>query len=416
MAIEDTYNLLADLFDSKAVTLRNLNAHNEMGPYDAYFKRNLYSLSLSQVFDTTNTIDIMTDKSLYGLVDFSYRPVNIAGKLDNLLNIGILKKVSQAEEIVFAVNFVADAYDEFSMYYKSMAQTGKILGSDSVLGKMKPVKGWQSPHNLHERLFQAFYEAFVGEYLASDKKLRKIKNFDDFLAHARGYFMEFAGSYPFTRSGMTRSIYMDPACSGLIIEIGKYDSSNDSEKVSRVWSSPNFQKFKNTAEHFGFKVDKNSPWRLVANLASLRMQKYMKRYGLEFKTVFAGLYTRTNSLDMDMMKVHLLNAYNTLVATKPSGVEVVYPKGSCSTSSKMKTKKFVRPPMSFLNLQKKYPSSYWYNFYYELRLLEERADLDSISTMKAAREAEKIEKTFDKRRAVAYIEDLVQEHIEAPKV
>ena len=416
MAIEDTYNLLADLFDTEASTIRNLNAHNEMGPYDAYFKRNMYSLGLSRIYDTTNTVDIMTDLSLYGLVDFSYRPINIVGKLDALLSAGILRRITQADEVIFAVNFVADAFDEFAMYYKSMTETGKILTSDPALGQLRPTKGWQSPHNLHERMFQTFYQAFVGDYLVSDRKLAKVKNFDDFLRHARGYFMDFAGMYPFTRSGITRSIYMDPACSGLIVEVGQYDSSNDGEKVGKLWNSPNFQKFKNTAEHFGFMVDKNSPWRLVADLASMRMQKYMNRYGLSFDTVFDGLYTHTNTLDIDMIKVHLLNAYNTLVATKPSGIELVHPKDSCSTSARMRTRKFVRPAMSFMKLQERYPKSYWYRFYYELRLLEERTELDDSSIAKAGREAERIEKRFDKRRAVAYIEDLVQEHVKAPKV
>ena len=137
---------------------------------------------------------------------------------------------------------------------------------------------------------------------------------------------------------------------------------------------------------------------------------------LSFVCFFLYGALHTNTLDIDMIKVHLLNAYNTLVATKPSGIELVHPKDSCSTSARMRTRKFVRPAMSFMKLQERYPESYWYRFYYEFRLLEERTELDDSSIAKAGREAERIEKRFDKRRAVAYIEDLVQEHVKAPKV
>ena len=416
MSIEKTYEVLERLNRSLQVTAENLNARNSIDPYDAYFKRNMYGLGLSRLFDTSNTIDIMTEKSLYGLVNFSYRPVNIVGKLDDLLNAGMLRRVTQSTDLLFAVNFVADAFDDFALYYKSMIETGKINTSDKTLGSLNPVRGWTSPHNLHERVFQVFYEAFVAEYLVNGRRLHKIKNFHDFLIAARGYFREFANSYPFTRSGITRSIYMDPACSGLMIELGKYDSSDDAIKVSDFWSSPNFDKYKKTAEHFGFRVDKNSPWRLVANLTSRRMERYMGRYNIAPTQVFDALYTKTNTIDLDMIKVHLLNTYNNLVATKPSGIELVVPGENCSTTATVKSRKFVRRPMSFDGLQEKYSQAFWYDFYYELRLLEESVDIGSIDTMKAAREAESVEKAFDNRTGVAYIEDLVQEHVKAPKV
>jgi hypothetical protein len=62
--------------------------------------------------------------------------------------------------------------------------------------------------------------------------------------------------------------------SGLIIEIAEDDYDDDFNKGYKFLDE-NFQLVANIAAQYGFLIDKNIPWRLVADISSPAMQEYM---------------------------------------------------------------------------------------------------------------------------------------------
>lgn len=82
---------------------------------------------------------------------------------------------------------------------------------------------------------------------------------------------------PFTRSAFMLSRHLGPMASGLCIDVQPLSYSEDEPKIEFI-NSPNFQQFRRTANQYGFMVDKNVPWRLVANMNSPQMIEYAKQY------------------------------------------------------------------------------------------------------------------------------------------
>ena len=81
---------------------------------------------------------------------------------------------------------------------------------------------------------------------------------------------------------VTNSSYMisrnsSPLASGLCLEVSDLDHSNDEDKSKHFLDDPNFQIYKILAADSGFAIDKNAPWRLVADIASEKMLEFASK-------------------------------------------------------------------------------------------------------------------------------------------
>ena len=90
--------------------------------------------------------------------------------------------------------------------------------------------------------------------------------------------MEIVEEYPVTKTGMTYSRFYNPMFSGLCIEISTADHGDDEWKFRNFINNYNFKLYSLAASKFGFLIDKNAPWRLVANLNSAQMKSYINNY------------------------------------------------------------------------------------------------------------------------------------------
>src|SRR3990167_10918185 len=65
-------------------------------------------------------------------------------------------------------------------------------------------------------------------------------------------------------------------------------------------------------------IDKNAPWRLVADIESPAMSNYLKKYNLtSTPNVFNNLYYESFMTDIDVLKVYIIQFYNSLVNNEP---------------------------------------------------------------------------------------------------
>lgn len=247
-------------------------ATNESNSYASYYQRISYrDNAYPRPPLLPKPFDFWYDKPLYGRVD----------RLGDAIfaNDAFVKKLSSFDGNVFALDFVADAYSDLKSYYAIAANTGKVLTNvPTNLITLEPFNGWQSANVGHFDYVNNLYTSFSQYFLSSYENKKKLINFDTYLK----LFMEFiqlnTPNFPFTKTGYITSRWCDPATSGLIIELANDDFGDDSVKYNDYISDPNYIFYAFAAQKYGFKVDKNAPWRLVADLSSPVMRKYMKNY------------------------------------------------------------------------------------------------------------------------------------------
>jgi hypothetical protein len=131
------------------------------------------------------------------------------------------------------------------------------------------------------------YRYFIESFLPLGNKERRIKNIDNFLSVFDEY-IDLAVSLvgPTTFSGYIEGVSLSPLMSGLMVEIAAEQYSDDFTK-SYEFLDQNFELVSNIVAQYGFSIDRNIPWRLVADLRNPAMQEYM--YGVPIEE-FEDLY------------------------------------------------------------------------------------------------------------------------------
>ena len=70
---------------------------------------------------------------------------------------------------------------------------------------------------------------------------------------------------------------------------------------ARFLNDVNYNYIEAAAKTFGFKIDKNAPWRFVADLESEKMQEYRKRY-ITTSDVFDTMYFKSHETELNIFK------------------------------------------------------------------------------------------------------------------
>jgi len=104
---------------------------------------------------------------------------------------------------------------------------------------------------------------------------KKIIGFSDFMKYFKDFLKVSSAVIPFTLSALVASGELSPLYTGLCIEIhdGKYD--DDAAKHAFI-NHPNFSFFQLAARKHGFFLDRNVPWRLIADVTSYKMREYAR--------------------------------------------------------------------------------------------------------------------------------------------
>ena len=328
----------------------------------------------------------------YGRIDLNYNVVNVDE--NTLLSI----KTDNKSE-VFAINFVAEAFSDFREYVKFNAASK--LSPDAFLVKnWDAVKGYSSPHSFYQDRMKDLYDVFVKTYIVKGNRHSKILNFDDFMDVFLNEFIPQLGKdIPLTKSGMIISNFYNPTATGLCIEISNDSHSDDNNKLKKYIKSSNFEFYLLSAAKFGFLVDKNAPWRLVANINSAPMQKYMEKYSVDKQNLFYYSFYKTSLYDIDNMKVYLRQFYNTYTSAYPIGLKERPSGGSCSeTKSRYIVVK--REKMQQEQLDKQFSDLFWLQAYYLLKIRELNA-FNNLSSALVSFEIKKIKEMYNQLDFVA---------------
>jgi len=284
---------------------------NRDGSALTYYKRAAYNydavINAEQYENLTNFN--FGEKFLYGRVNFEFVPVYLekqsAASLKPL-NDATGDNAGGPEQS--AINFVVDAFKDLQQVFKKAVAQGQLDPNHPYLSNLNVYKSFVSPIELFNTHQDNYSTAIVNHF--RDKKIQ-VKNFHEFMNHLGPLLMQSVSRHPFTFSAFLKSRYCPINVSGLAIEVADLDYFDDSKKMKHFVQSGHWEYFLNACRSFGFMVDKNIPWRIVADIGSSEMLQYAAQYNLQKTNRIINIgYSRADYIYYEKFRKYLLRLYN----------------------------------------------------------------------------------------------------------
>jgi len=326
------------------------------------FNKRLYYRGTAGNAAYTNLIDFIAEKMMYGRVTRRFVPIIVPQKSADLKP---LDATTAPEGNMRALNFVVDAFSDLEQQFRKAAITKKIDTKDPYLSSIRVHKAYEDPRVRYQEYINQLKSIYRTVLVENETK---IENFDDFAQYIINWSKINSKRAPFTFAAYVKSRRCPITVSGLAIEIANLDASNDDGKAQAFIDSNNWEYFINAAASYGFMVDKNVPWRLVADIGSSPMIQYATRYGFNSTDeVLNSAYQRAHFSYFKSFQQRLLNMYNFV---KPRIIQYTE---ECNGQTIMREKK----PENYKNLsyfQSRYSQQYFIELYCKIRFEEEESE------------------------------------------
>jgi hypothetical protein len=369
-------------------------AKNEIDAKSAYYARSEYKEG-SVIASRARHIDLWYSKSLYG-------KINILGDAVINLEESTLKSLPGADQPIFAIDFVADAFEDFRDYYINGITNRLVESTIGPIKEIRPLRAWENVHTLYSEHLDEMKDYFIETYLIPNND--KIVDVKDVFRYCEKFFYNHAKDFPLTFSAFILSTNCPTHTSGLLIELPAGSNAHgDDELKTSILQASSFEKFAAVATRFGFFVDKNAPWSLVANIGSPIMREYMKPYGLERpENYFKEYCFLAYLLDLDKLREFVYDVYYTFFTNNPFRQETKI----CQTIQK---KTFQRKILTIEKVDSIIATSYWTNLYIMTRYYEVNKKLHPTEIIRLQQRAHTLKMIDSPRDALKYINDYFRE-------
>jgi hypothetical protein len=322
-------------------------SYEEAGYYDIVFPQ---AKNQAKPIVTRATI-----RGLYGKVDtygFAIVPKQTR----------IAEITTSTDETQEAVYIVKECFEEMADYYKQLDLRGKLSIDSKTLKEIVPKKSWVNP-----RLsYSAHQDGMISKFISlKDTDLPEIVDYNTF----EKSFVEYARTLhePLTMSGFCTSHLSDPRHSGLVIDISPEKYSADQKKYEAYIRDPNFKVFRSVVNRFGFRIDKNIPWRLYFDVSHTYSVRKFAKYGINNTSdFFSKCYDRIVDLEMKNLDTVMNQMYNAYYNTDQYYLETGY----CSRTGTTKVKTKTRELVNLQKLNKRYDEDHWIRTYLYFRAIE----------------------------------------------
>ena len=302
------------------------NANNNSTTKEFYNSRVLYDNLYEQ---TERQFDLWYDIPLYGKVDELGRVVY---PKESFLE--IVSK-DEDDEIILCLSFVSQAFKKMRLHYETLFLDGYLDStSEFFTNTLTPVKGWTSPTTNYQDNLQSLYEQFFNDQLVGLSDSQIIKDFDTFVELFLQYIKDTKKA--FTRIGLHESKEINVNNAGLAIEIFEGEYGDDSQAFEFV-NDTNFELFEELCGKYGFRIDRNVPWRLVFNITSKKSQPFIKEQvttedrSVGLKELFNLFYERLDLVDyFNEFYDELFIFYTTFIQAFPRYKEQRQGKSNCA--------------------------------------------------------------------------------------
>lgn len=369
----------------------NLDASNKNSSRQLFEKRsdyNSYAVKTAQFGTTpTNRRNTPALKEYRSVKDFSLDNRSLIGRVD-LEHYSLMPRTEKIKNItnsenginVFCLDFVANAFDDMVFRYEEFKAANRIYiaeGRGEDLNSIKAQEGFVSSTERYFGSTKAFYRNFINNLSKQEKnKIRSLRDFADLYLEAQ---LSGLRRTPYFLSDYVKSPYNSQMTSGLAVEISTAKYDNDSYKVDNFLRSPNFLRFINLAQEYGFMIDKQIPWRLVADINSKAMKRRMQDLGVDTQTTENILYNYYTLVDFDdfiLMVNDFYTAYNFFVKKN------MFANKDSKFQSPEESPVIFREPIEIMKLSQ-IPLKQWVEYYIRLKnkssnLVMKRAEINRI--------------------------------------
>lgn len=361
---------------------------NNLNALGVFFQRSLYR---SEVYPDSlpDPIDMWYEKPLYGKLNVIDNPVFLSEAALKQL------KTTDKKKMVMALNFVVDAFEDFRTFIERSIKQGKINVNDSILSDVIPKTGWTSVNTSHQAHVSMLYEVFRDVFVKEFNRDQRISDFPSFLKVFLEYIDLLNPAFPFTRSTFITTKFNALETTGLMISIREDNHAIDRKKFEQFIQDRNFEFYTKVARQHGFLVDKNAPWRLVADLGSPGMLPYMRKYGVELKTLFQTFYYEAYRTELEVLKVYVTQFYNSYVFSQPFQTITKFSPASGRLITERIERKTVAPT--------DYDELFWLRLYAYIHARETNTEFSQGGFDRLVRNASEILKNLDKVKSIDYV-------------
>ena len=370
------------------VVIRGMSpiAENGLESNILYYARNFYKKYLFPEEFGPQPLDMWYGNLHYGRVDEKYNPIFLSE--ENLKPVP-----SSSDRAIFLVDFVADAYKDMLEYWEEAKISG-LLCEDSLFYNLDAKSGWENLKNFYSTWLGIQYDFFAAFYSPAKPVSTSVKNFDTFISEYINTMKTNAAPIA-THGKFIFSSLVPSNISGLVIDFDNQAHDDDTVKAEFI-NDKLFTFFRDAAGRHGFLVDKNAPWRLIADIKSTKMREYMDLYGVAPETLFSYYYHKSYNMDLDFLKTHLAQCYMSYVKAYPVFKETKVVDGRVMSVGTERT------PLTENDINNKYDLNFWLEKYIMIRNVEENNKFPRKKLNMIIRKAKNLNKHFDIYRALEY--------------
>ena len=288
------------------MTKRKPQATNQLPVKPLYKERQFYARNVLTPAEFRNLIDFWNSRfKNFGKVNLRNQSVRLDTRFLKVI------KSPDKNETFYGINFVVDAFHDLQEY--CLKAGPKSFGHNAIPEDSKFLKlqvdtqnQWEPLDTSYKNHMRAIFTPFVTDYLQAPQYKKRIKNITNFIDMYFQLSLDLGESVPLTRTGFQEGTFCAPNSNGFMIEVG--DSTvHDNDKEKDKWiSDPGFRFFLRGCAMHGFYVDRNAPWRIVANLESKKMAGYMVKYNIEsLQQLFDVYFVKTYMDDVEQLKENI---------------------------------------------------------------------------------------------------------------
>lgn len=324
------------------------------------------------------------EKFLYGRVRRDFRTMYLSSTSENLKGLGAIDPLATPPQ---ALNFVVDMFNRLNTQFIKCSTIGTISADDPFLSTLKVYKAYQDPVALHVSFLQRQFSV-----LSNQLKGRKFDNLSFFLEEILNLLSQTLKLYPITFAGFVKSRFCPIFSSGLCLEIADSDYFDDQNKIEQFYNSPNWEFYLNACRTYGFMIDKNVPWRIVADIGSSEALEYSIQYDLvSTDNILATVYEETEIFFFNKLKFYILNLYNQTVTTFAEPYD-------CNGVQRTRYVKI--PQININSFDSQITDAQMLKFYYQLRLMESDKKLSNSQKIRLLDDCMQLYSTFGLTRSM----------------
>lgn len=180
--------------------------------------------------------------------------------------------IINSEQDLLVLDFVADAYFAFYEEFQSFKLSNKFSRTSKIYNF--EAKGKKEDFEEKYDLFLSDQYSYFLDFINLRNLNSSIKNVHTFIK----VFSEFVSSRmpatPYNQSSFLLSNRISRKVSGLVIDLDEGDPNDDNNKFENYISNEDFECFQDLVTSFGFVINKDLPWQIVADLNSVNMKYY----------------------------------------------------------------------------------------------------------------------------------------------